>query len=118
MPSRAGFQALADKLINTTFADFRDEVTLARVEYDYDTQANVTTTSDTTKGIRIDYKKYEFNNQSIQVGDYKVLVKQQGLATDVRADDVEMTFNGKTVKINSVSEDAARAVYTLHVSDK
>tara|TARA_R110000851_G_scaffold143428_1_gene282347 strand:- start:4793 stop:5149 length:357 start_codon:yes stop_codon:yes gene_type:complete len=116
--SRSSFQALGNKLINDTFADFRDPVTLAQVEYDYDTQANTTVTSDTTKGIRLEYKKSEFGGESIQVGDYKVLVYQQGLNTDVRADDVVMTFNGKAVSIINVSEDPARAVYTLQVRDK
>jgi hypothetical protein len=118
MPTRAGFQNLADKLINQTFADFRDPVTLSQVEYDYDTQVDTVITSDDTKGIRIDYTKSEFNSESIQQGDYKILVQQQGLNTDVRADNVVMTFNSKSVSINDVSEDAARAVYTLHVRDK
>jgi hypothetical protein len=118
MATRASFQALADKLINNTFADFRDPVTLSQVEYNYETQTNTTITSDTTKGIKLEYKKSEFGGESIQVGDYKVLVYQQGLTTDVRADNVVMTFNGKAVSIESVNEDPARAVYTLQVRDK
>ena len=118
MATRASFQALANKLINNTFADFRDPVTLSQVEFDYDTQTNTTITSDATKGIRLEYKKSEFGGESIQVGDYKVLVYQQGLNTDVRADNVVMTFNDKAVSIESVNEDPARAVYTLQVRDK
>lgn len=118
MATRASFQALANKLINDTFADFRDPVTFTQVEYDYDTQTNTTLASDTTKGIRLEYKKSEFGGESIQIGDYKVLVYQQDLTTDVRADNVVMTFNSKAVSIESVGEDTARAVYTLQVRDK
>tara|TARA_R110000851_G_scaffold148764_1_gene289106 strand:+ start:84 stop:443 length:360 start_codon:yes stop_codon:yes gene_type:complete len=119
MATRASFQALGNKLINDTFADFRDPVTLSQVEYNYNDQGNPTVlTSDITKGIRLEYKKSEFGGESIQVGDYKVLVYQQGLLTDVRADNVVMTFNSKDVSIVNVSEDPARAVYTLQVRDK
>lgn len=121
MATRASFQKLADKLINSTFADFRDPVTLSQVgEIDYDNQDTPVDdiTSDTTKGIRIEFTKHQIDGESVQVGDYQVLVLQQGLTTDVRADDVAMTFNGVDVSIKRVSEDPARAVYTLHVRDK
>jgi len=115
MPTRASFQALADKLNNNTFSDFRDVVTLSQVDFDYDTQSDNVIASDTTNGIRLEFDKSQFNGSSIQVGDYKIVMVQQGLAVDVRADNVNMTFNGVDVFIVSVSEDAARAVYTLHV---
>ena len=121
MATRASFQALADKLINNTFADFRDVVTLAQAgEVDYENQSTPVAdiTSDTTKGIRLEFNKFQVDGQSVQVGDYQVLVLQQGLNTDVRADNVTMTFNGVDVSIISVEEDPARAVYTLQVRDK
>jgi hypothetical protein len=120
MATRAGFRSLATKLINNTFADFRDTVTLAQAgEVDYNDQSTAVSniTSDTTKGIRVDYNKTQIDGQNIQTGDYKVLVLQQGLNTDVRADNVTMTFNGISVSIVSVSEDAAQAVYTLQVRE-
>lgn len=120
MATRKSFQSLANKLINTTFADFRDDVTLAQDgEVDYENQdtpvANVT--SDTTKGIRVEYNKSQVDGQKIQQGDYQVLILQQGLNTDVRADNVTMTFKGVAVSIESVSEDPAQAVYTLQVRE-
>ena len=119
MATRASFQALASKLINNTFADFRDVILLSQVgEFDYDTQLETIAATDTTKGIRLEYSKTEFDGANIQVGDYKVIMEQQGLNTDVRADNTNMTFNGVEVSIISVSEDAARAVYTLQVRDK
>lgn len=117
MATRKSFQALAAKLINTTFADFRDSVTFAQAgEVDYENQGTPVAdiTSDTTKGIRIEFTKSQFDGQSVQVGDYQVLVLQQGLNTDVRADNVTMTFNSVAVSIQSVSEDPAQAVYTIH----
>lgn len=117
MATRSSFQSLADKLINNTFADFRDDIELSQVEFDYDTQLETVITSDSTKGIRLEYNKSEFSNQSIQQGDYKIIFVQQGLSVDVRADNVEMTFNGKKINIISVSEDAARAAYTIQARD-
>ena len=120
MATRASFQALADKLINKTFADFRDEVVLAQAgEVDYEDQDTPVAdiASDTTKGIRIEYNKFQIDGSKIQAGDYQVLVIQQGLNTDVRADNTTMTFNGVNVSIESVSEDPAQAVYTLQVRE-
>jgi hypothetical protein len=118
VPTRASFQSLADKLINNTFSDFRDVVTLSQVDFDYDTQLDTVIASDTTKGIRLEFDKSQFNGSSIQVGDYKIVMVQQGLTVDIRADNVKMTFNGVDVSIVSVSEDAARAAYTLQVRAK
>ena len=117
MPTRGTFQNLANKLINQTFGDFRDPVVLQQVVSDYATQSDTIAAFDNTFGIRLEYNKAEVDGQSIQQGDYKVLIEQQPLAVDVRADNVKMTFNSKAVDIISVSEDAARAVYTLQVRD-
>ena len=117
MVSRAGFQSLADKLINKTFADFRDVVVLTEVEQDYDTQADTIINTDTTKGIRLEFNKSQFDGESVQVRDYKIIMVMQGLTVDIRADNVKMTFNGKAVNIKGVEEDAARAAYALHVAD-
>lgn len=121
MATRAEFQELAADLFAGEFADFRDEVLLSQAgEVDYDNQSTPVDdiTSDTTKGIRVEFNKHQINGESVQVGDYQVLVLQQGLNTDVRADNVTMVFSGVAVAIKSVSEDPARAVYTLHVRDK
>ena len=117
MATRKSFQNLASKLINNTFSDFRDPIYLAEVEFDYDTQTEVVTKQDNTQGIRLEYSKNEVGSQSVQQGDYKVILEQQGLNTDVRSDNVKMTFNGVEVNIISVEEDAARAAYTLQVRD-
>ena len=118
MATRSSFQALADNLINSTFSDFRDPVELSQVDFDYDTQSDTVITSDTTKGIRLEFKKAQFDGTSVEMGDYKIVLVQQGLTVDIRADNVKMTFNGKAVQIVQVLEDAARAAYTLHVRDK
>ena len=118
MATRAGFQRLATNLIDKTFADFRDPVILEQVSFDNATEVTSTIASDITQGIRLEYMKGQFEGQQIQVGDYKVILKQQGLTVDIRSDDVKMTFNGKAVNIVRVSEDAARAAYTLQVRDK
>lgn len=117
MATRASFQALAEKLINKTFADFRDDVVLEQVEPDYATQSNIVVKSDTTKGIRIDYSKGEIGD-SIQVGDYKIKMVKQGLTVDVRADNTTMAFNGIPVSIIRVKEDAANATYTIQARNK
>lgn len=117
--TRVGFQQLAAKLINETFGDFRDPVVLTQDgTFDYDTQTSIPGATDNTQGIRVEYDKSQVDGSSIQVGDYLVKVLQQGLTVDVRADDVSMTFNGVEVTIQSVSEDAARAVYDLQVRAK
>lgn len=119
MPTRATFQNLANKLINNTFADFRDVVTFSLVgEFDYDTQVETITSTDTTKGIRLEFSKTQFTNSNIEIGDYKIVLEQQPVTIDIRADNVNMTFNSKNVEIIQVEEDAARAAYTIHVRDK
>lgn len=119
MATRASFQALANNLINNTFEDFRDTAVFNMVgEFDYDTQTTTIEITTTTKGIRLEYNKNQFDGSSIQQGDYKILFEQQSIEFDVRADNVNLTFNGKEVSIISVSEDAARAVLTLQVRDK
>lgn len=119
MANRASFQSLANKLINQTFADFRDDVVFEKIgAIDYETQVSTIESTTTTKGIRLEYAKSQFNGQSIEAGDYRVLVEQQTVDFDVRADNVKMTFNSKPVSIINISEDAARAVYTLQVRDK
>lgn len=117
MATRASFQDLADKLINKTFADFRDEVLLQQVESDYATQSNIVVKSDVTKGIRIEYSKGDIGD-SIQVGDYKIKMVKQGLSVDVRADNTVMTFNGVPVSIIRVTEDASNATYTIQARNK
>ena len=117
--TRAGFQQLADKLINSTFGDFKLPLTLKTLgNLDYATQTYPVLAEDVTEGIRVEFTKYQFDNASVQVGDYQIVLEKQGLAVDVRSDNTEMTFNGKSVTIKNVEEDAADAVYTLHVKDK
>ena len=119
MATRASFQALASNLINNTFADFRDVAVFELIgELDYDTQIAPIESTTTTKGIRLEYNKTQFDGSSIQAGDYKIVLEQQPINFDVRADNVKMSFNGKDVSIINVSEDAARAVLTLQVRDK
>lgn len=119
MATRASFQDLADKLINQTFADFRDTAVFDLLgEFDYDTQTAPIDDTTTTKGIRLEYTKSQFDRESVQVGDYKIVLEQQPITFDVRADNVNLTFNGKAVSIINVSEDAARAALTLQVRDK
>ena len=118
MATRASFQALADKLINQTFSDFRDDVVFSLMgAFDYDSQTTPVTATSTIKGIRLEFDKTQFDGQSIQQGDYKIVVEQQKVVFDVRADNVKMTFNGKNVSIVSVSEDAARAALFIQVRD-
>jgi len=119
MASRVGFQNLADKLLNNTFSDFRDAVVFTvQGDYDYTAQDAPDGTPVNTFGIRSEYLKSEFDGEKVQSGDYKVKVLQQGLGVDVRSDNVEMTFKGVEVTIESVREDSAQAVYTLQVREK
>ena len=118
MANRASFQRLADNLINKTFSDFRDDIILTEVgDFDYDTQANAVISTLETKGIRLEYSKYQFDGSNIEQGDYKIVLPQQSVPFEVRVDNVKMKFNGKDVEIINVSSDAARAAYTLQVRD-
>lgn len=117
MATRKGFQALAKKLINGSFSDFRDPIILTTVEADYDAQANVVTDTNATQGIRLEYSKRDIGGQ-IQVGDYEIIMLKQGLTIDVRADNTEMTFNGTKVTIVNVTEDPANATYTIQARNK
>ena len=120
MVTRTTFRSLANKLINQTFGDFRDAIIFTKVgDYDYTTQDTAGDDPAVNAfGIRVDYLKSEVDGKKIQASDYKVLVEQTGLGVDVRADNVEMTFKGVEVTIESVNEDAAQAVYTLQVREK
>ena len=117
MTTRSDFQELASELFNDTFADFRDPVSLSQVKFDYDTQLNTTIASDETQGIKIEYEAKQISG-SVQVGDYMVMMERQGLTVDVRADNTLMVFNGVSVDIKSVEEDAANATYTIQCRTK
>lgn len=118
MATREDFQNLASGLINDTFSDFRDPLTLEGVEFGYDTQANTVLFTVQTTGIRLEFDKTQFDSNSVEQGDYKVVMVQQESTQDITIGDVNMNFNGKDVQVVSVSEDAARAAYTFHVRDK
>ena len=120
MITRSRYQEIAARLFNQTFGTFKDDVTLAQTgEVDYENQSLPVPdiTFDNTEGIRSEYDKSELDGESIQIGDYKVLVLQQGLNTDVRADNVSMTFGGISVNIKSIEEDPAQAMYTIQVRE-
>lgn len=119
MATRKSFQALADKLINQTFSDFRDDVVFQQMgDLDYDSQTTPVLATSSVKGVRLNFDKSQFDGQSIQQGDYKIVVEQQLVDFDVRADNVEMTFNGKPVEIVKVKGDSARAANFIHARDK
>ena len=117
MATRAGFKRLADKLINKTFADFRDDIVFTLEQYNYDTGSEVIE-SVTTKGIRLNYSKGEFQNQAIQTGDYKVICYKPDIDFDIKTDNVGMTLNGVELDIESVIEDTAGATYTIQARAK
>ena len=119
MVTRVDFQKLAAGLINNTFGDFRDPVVLTQLgPFDYDTQTTIGDIVNNTKGIRTEFNKSQIDGKKIQVGDFKILVLQQSVTVDVRADNTAMTFKGVPVSIEFVAEDAAQAVYTLQVRVK
>lgn len=119
MVSRTNFQALANNLINTTFGDFRDPLVIQLVGApSYENQNNPVLQTNSTNGIRIEFSKSQIDGQSVQIGDYMIIVEQQSVNIDVRVDNVLATFNGKPVDIINVEEDAARAAYTIQVRDK
>ena len=118
MATRASFQLLADKLINQTFADFRDEVVFQQMgTFDYDLQTTPVLDTSVLQGIRLEFQASQFDGQSVQIGDYKIVIEEQKVGFDVRADNVKMTFNGKEVEIQRGKGDAARAANFIHVRD-
>ena len=119
MATPKGFQNLASKLLNKTFVSFQKVVVLTQYgDTDYDTQVASVIATDTTKGTRTEYAASLIDNQNIQQGDYKILVEVQGLNVNVRADNVDMTFDGVAINIVSCSQDAANAVYTIQARAK
>ena len=116
--TRQGFQNLADKLINNSFKDFRDDIVLTGVSaFDYDAQTETAGFTYTGKGIRDTFNKSSFNGDSVQIGDYQIIMEQQPIGQDITIGNINMTINGKDVQIIRISEDAARAAYTFHVRD-
>ena len=119
MVTRVDFQKLAAGLINNTFGDFRDDVVLTQLgTFDYDTQTTTGDIVNNTKGIRTEFNKSQIYGQKIQVGDFKILVLQQNVTVDVRADNTAMTFKGVPVSIEFVAEDAAQAILTIQARVK
>jgi hypothetical protein len=119
MVTRVDFQQLASNLINNVFGDFRDDVVLTQLgTFDYDTQGTTGDIVNNTKGIRTEFDKTQIDGQKVQVGDFRILVLQQSITVDVRADNTAMTFNGVPVSIEFVSEDSAQAIYTIQARVK
>jgi hypothetical protein len=116
--TRKSFQDTASRMINETFKDFRDDIVLTGASaFDYDTQTETNSFTYTGKGIRNTFNKSAFNGESVQIGDYQVIMEQQPIGQDITIGSVNMAINGKDVKIIDISEDAARAVYTFQVRD-
>ena len=119
MATRASFQGLAGNLIGGTFKDFADAVVFTQAgDFNDATETYTITETNETTGIRLNYSKSQFDGSSIEIGDYKIVVEQQSVSIDIRADNVEMTFNNKAVTIVDVQEDAARAAYTIQARAK
>ena len=119
MASRAQFQTLASKLINQTFGDFADPVVVnLNGNPDYATQTTPILKTENTVGIRESFDSSQFDGQAVKQGDYKILIEQQSLTIDLRADNVSMKFNGVDVNIINVMKDAANAVLTVQARDK
>jgi len=119
MQTRARMQAMAKRMVNQTFGDFRDPVVLTELgTQDYDTQVAPILATDNTFGIRVEFNKNQVDGKRIQTGDFKILILQQDVTIDVRSDNTNLVFNGKAVSIQLVSEDAARAIYTIHARTK
>lgn len=119
MATRASFQNLGQRLINDIFGDFRDPLVLTELgPWDHTTETSPVVSTATTNAIRLEYNKFQVDGQNIQQGDYRLIFPQADLTVDVRADNVTATFNSKSIDIINVTEDAARAVYTLQARDK
>lgn len=119
MATEKQFQDMADRLFNVVFGDFKKTALLEQLgDSDYATQITPIVATDNTQGIRIEFDKSEFDGQKIQIGDFQIMILKQGLTVDVRADNVDLTFNGKPVNIINVSDDPANAAHLIQARDK
>ena len=73
----------------------------------------VTSTTESVSGVVMDYSDRELNNQSIAVGDRKVLIPGNNFTAITPETGDEMTIGGETYVVIRASVDAAGALWTL-----
>lgn len=119
MATRKSFQALANKLVNQTFGDFRRPLLLENAGV-YDPITDTVTGGDTQsfKGIRLEYKQSDFDGQNIKQGDFKIICVAQELLIEVRPDSTSATFDGSPVHVVDVNRDPADAALIFQAREK
>ena len=117
MATRAGFKSLANKLINSTFADFREWCTFELLgDYNPVTETNSASTSQTVLCIRQEFNANQKDGNIVQRQDFKILAEfDKFTLLSPRTDGVLVTINGLSNSIVSSTLDAANAVYTIHL---
>lgn len=110
MATRQSFQALASKLVNQTFGDFKRSLLLENAGV-YDPITDTVTGGDTQslEGIRLEYKQSEFDGMNIKQGDFKIVCVAQELTIEVRPDSTSAIFDGQGVHVVDVKPDPADA---------
>lgn len=114
MGFKTRMQNLATKLVETTFVDVSGTLVLNQLgEWNQATQSAAISATDTKVAIRNFYTKNEVDGDSIQTGDYRIIVARSGMTVNPKADNVSATFNGVAFNIESVDEDPALARYII-----
>ena len=116
---KSKFKAVADKLMNETFEDFKKPLTLRKATPPATYGGATTYATEAHEAIRESYKASEIDGQAIQKGDFKLILEFAKWTTITpRSDNVDAIFNGATIDIVSVETDAADATYILQCRAK
>jgi len=120
--TKAKFQALATKLINKTFGDFRDTLVMRTLD-DVVYGSDQTYTNETGLAIPTSIDSKQFESQMIELGDFKLITDAAQWSTVPKVGDVDLIFGGTqwptvNLTIKDVKKDAANAAYTMIVRAK
>lgn len=114
----ARFQDLAQRLIENTFSDVSQEITVLRVDGAYDDesgQVDSLVVVDETVGIVGPFSETQIDGVNILLGDLRVLIAVNSLLEPPALQNDIIKVMGMEYKVVGLSLDAAQAVWRLQL---
>ena len=112
------FKDLAQRLIEVTFADVSQDITIQRVSGAYDDEAGVVddiVTEVEVRGIVGPYSENQIDGVSILNGDIRMLIAVNSLSQPPALQNDLLIVDGVEYKVVGISLDAARAVWRIQL---
>ena len=111
------FKSIANDLVTNKFGAFQ-KVLIMKTADPVVVGVDPTFSSETGTGIPTRLNGSQFQKQSIELGDFKIVTNASQWSTDPSVDNVEMEFDGTPIIVKSVMRDADDAAYIIIAKKK